>query len=281
MYMVVVLVCAISLYGEGGLVFCRCRFLAQALCGEMQDLRRKWRLLSEEQQLEFANQASARWLDNQGASDEEEASAAASSTIAKQRVEQTFFGLGSRAWPYTPDNYEASVRQILSLGAGDRLPGHRKHCSLLRDVWLKDVLITGQYDDGHDIIPGKLNVKARLPCWLQHPGMCAHTDAWHMAESLPLAKVLANHFAEKPDIELGDFLQLELDCRDGRQRCISLCRGHVRVAHPRVALFARCRSSADSKHQLINHLRPPLPCFSTPFSTQAVPSDLPKWQRQA
>ena len=206
-------------------------------------MQQKWFLMPQAEKDKFGSKASAEWLEKQEVVGDDEACTKASSTIAARRLEEVFFGLGSHEWPYTPVNYEAAVQEVLGLHGS--LPGHRNHCSALRDVWLKNMLVDGLNDDGVDIIPKGLDVKVRLPCWVDHPGMCSdpEADGWHMAESLPLAKHLTNYLVDKGDIKLGDFFQVEVDCKDGKQRRINLCGGHLRLSHPRAALFVQCRQS--------------------------------------
>jgi hypothetical protein len=157
------------------------------------------------------------------------------------KLAKVFFGLGSPRWPYSPDQFEAAVRDILSVPEGSALPGHRAYCSALRKVWYKTLLVDELNSQGEPAISKKCNVKVDLPCWIAHPGLCATADAWSWCETFPLAKALAQHFLD--NCTVGLFYKINLVCRDGLPRCIYLLMGHLRRASPRLAVFAMCRLS--------------------------------------
>ena len=211
----------------------------QELAAELARLKVEWHSLPAERQATYVDKGCLAWLEKQ----QEQQALGEHIEVLEQRrassLESLFFGLGSADWPFTPEHFEASVRRLIGLHDREPLPGHRRYCLKLREMFQQMLLVSGKTDEGELVIPERLRVKVASPCWAVHQGFCRIGDRWHSAETIPLAQLLRNHIFDHGQV--GKFYLLELACRDDVDRQFLRALGYVRRSDPKMAVFVKCR----------------------------------------
>jgi hypothetical protein len=200
---------------------------------ELQCLKESWRELPEEDKVKYTDQSKASLVECK------EQTEALPATSPDQGLADCFFGLGSKATPFTEESFEVEVRRLLRLKKEQPLPGHRKLCEMLRPQWADDALIES------DSIPASLKVTCPLPCWKAHPGLCRSEDSWCWREASSLSALLTEHVLQH--LSSGIFCRIDAaycdDAVPNLQTYFVL--GYLRRGKPRMFVAAECKFESN------------------------------------